>query len=99
MTNVVIRNLDSTTTEAQLNARFAAHGTVQSVTSVKDRDTDESRGMGFLEMADNAAAQTAIASLNGFRLNHREMRLNKARSKPELDSAHDGSREHRRHKI
>jgi RNA recognition motif-containing protein len=99
LTNIFIRNLAPTTTEAQLDTLFAAYGAVQSVTIVKDRDTDESRGIGFIEMVDDSAAQTAIASLNGFRLNHRELRLNEARSKPEHDSAHDGSREHRRHKI
>jgi RNA recognition motif-containing protein len=40
--NIFVRNLDPTTTEAQLKDLFAAYGLVESVTIVKDRDTDGS---------------------------------------------------------
>lgn len=99
MTNIFVRNLDPATTEAQLNTIFASYGSVKTVTIVKDRDTDGTRGFGFVEMTNEAEAQAAIASLNGFLLNDRPIRLNEARPKAEHDPARDSSREHRRHRI
>jgi cold-inducible RNA-binding protein len=97
--NIFVRNLDPTTTEAQLKGLFAAYGAVETVTLVKDRDTNGPRGLAFIEMTNESEARAAIESLSGFRLNDRAMRLNEARPKPEHDSARDSSREHRRHKI
>ncbi len=99
MINIFVRNLDPTTTEAQLKDLFAAYGSVETVIIVKDRDTEGPRGFAFVEMTNDAEAQAAIESLNGFRLNDRAMRLNEARPKPKHDSTHDSSREHRRHRI
>jgi len=97
--NIFVRNLDPTTTEAQLRGFFGAYGSVETVTIVKDRDTNGPRGLAFVEMTNAAEAKAVIESLNGFVLNDRSMRLNEARPKPEHDSARDSSREHRRHKI
>jgi RNA recognition motif-containing protein len=97
--NIFVRNLDPTTTEAQLKDLFAAYGSVENVTIVKDRDTNGPRGLAFVEMTNTAEARTAMESLNGFVLNGRVMRLNEARPKPEHDSTRDSSREHRRHRI
>jgi RNA recognition motif-containing protein len=97
--NIFVRNLDPTTTEAQLKELFAAYGSVQTVTIVTDRDTSGPRGFAFVEMADAAEANAAIESLNGFRLNDRPISLNEARPKSEHDAERDSSREHRRHKI
>lgn len=99
MINIFVRNVDPTTTEAQLKDLFAAYGSVETVTIVKDRDTHGPRGLAFVEMANAAEATTAIESLNGFVLNGRAMKLNEARPKLEHDSARDSSREHRRHRI
>lgn len=97
--NIFVRNLDPTTTEAELKDLFAAYGSVETVTIVADRDTNGPRGFAFIEMTNTADARTAIESLNGFILNDRAMRLNEARRKPEHDSTLDRSREHRRHRI
>ncbi len=99
MINVFVRNLDPTTTEAQLKDLFAAYGTVETVTIVKDRDTSGPRGFAFVEMTDAAEAKAAIQSLNGFRLNDRAISVNEARPKLDRDETRDSSREHRRHKI
>ena len=99
MINIFVGNLDPMTTEAQLKDLFAAYGSVQTVTVVTDRDTSGPRGFAFVEMPDAAEAKAAIASLNGFRLNDRPIRLNEARPKLERDATRDTSREHRRHKI
>lgn len=99
MINILVRNVDPTTTEAQLKDLFAGYGSVESVTIVKDRDTSGPRGLAFVEMTNATEAKAAIESLNGFILNDRAMRLNEARPKAEHDSGRDSSREHRRHKI
>jgi cold-inducible RNA-binding protein len=97
--NIFVRNLDATTTETQLKDLFATYGSVETITIVKDRDTNRPRGFAFVEMPDAAEAKAAIESLNGFRLNDRAMRLNEARPKPEHDSTRNSSRQHRRHGI
>ena len=99
MINIFVRNLDPTATETQLKEILAAYGAVETVTIVKDRDTEGPRGFAFVEMTNDAEAQAAIESLNGFRLNDRAMRLNEARPKEAHDSARDSSREHRRHRV
>lgn len=100
MINIFVRNLDPTTTEVQLKDLFAAHGSVETVTIVKDRDTSEPRGFAFVEMTNATEAKAAIDSLNGFRLNNHEIRLNEARPKLKHDGKREStSREHRRHKI
>lgn len=99
MINIFVRNLDPTTTEAQLKDLFEAYGSVETVTIVTDRDTSGPRGIAFVEMADAAEARAAIESLDGFRLNDRAISLNEARPKLERDAERDSSREHRRHKM
>jgi RNA recognition motif-containing protein len=84
MTNIFVGNLDITATAQQLRELFAAHGAVESVTIVKDRDTGEPRGIAFVEMTQSIAAKAAIAALDGNDLNGRPMRVNEAR--PETSS-------------
>ncbi|HEV8677092.1 MAG TPA: RNA-binding protein [Methylomirabilota bacterium] len=60
----------STTSEA-LRDQFAQCGTVESATVITDRYSGQSRGFGFVEMATNEEAQTAISRLNGQRLDGR----------------------------
>jgi len=98
--NIYVRNLGHTTTEAELEDLFAAYGSVETVTIVKDRDTNEPRGFAFIEMTDAAEAAAAIESLNGFCLNDHEIRLNEARPKVDHGDQRDPTgRRHRRHRI
>ena len=100
MTNVFIGNLDITVTEQQLRELFAPHGTVETITIVKDRDTGEPRGIAFVEMTQATEAQSAISALDGTMLNGRPMTVNEARPKIQPDSARDsGSRDHRQHRT
>jgi cold-inducible RNA-binding protein len=99
VTNIFIRNLDPSTTKAQLYDLFTPYGWVESVTIVKDRDTDEPRGLAFVEMSDAMQAHAAIRSLNGSLLNQQVIQMNEARDKQPHDGNRDSSREHRRHKI
>jgi RNA recognition motif-containing protein len=100
MTNIFVGNLDITATEQQLRELFAAHGAVETVTIVKDRDTGEPRGIAFVEMVQAIEAKGAIAVLDGYELNGRPMRVNEARPKAKRDPTRDsGMRGHRRHNM
>lgn len=74
-----IGNLSYETTDADLQAAFAAHGEVRSAQVVTDRDTGRSRGFGFVEMDDRAQAEAAISALNGAQLRGRTLIVNEAR--------------------
>jgi RNA recognition motif-containing protein len=100
VTNIFVGNLDITVTERQLREVFAAHGTVETVTLIMDRDTGTPRGMAFVEMAKVTETQAAIAALDGTILNGRQIRVNEARPKLHRDPSRDsGSRDHRRHRT
>lgn len=100
MTNIFVGNLDITVTEQQLRELFAVHGTVETITMVKDRDTGEPRGIAFIEMTQAADAQGAISALDQTMLNGRRMNVNEARPKLHRDPTRDSERrDHRRHKL
>ena len=62
---LLIRNLSRTTTEAELQAMFEVHGTVQFCNLVIDNKTGESKGFGFIEMPKSGDAKVAMKILNG----------------------------------
>lgn len=70
------------TTEETLKNLFSQYGEVVSTTVIKDKFTEQSKGFGFVEMADEEAANTAIATLNGKELDGRRIRVNVAEEKP-----------------
>jgi cold-inducible RNA-binding protein len=69
--------------DTQLQQLFASHGTVESAKVVMDRETDRSRGFGFVEMSTQEEAEKAIAALNGTQLDGRSLTVNI--SKPRED--------------
>jgi cold-inducible RNA-binding protein len=83
MKNIFVGNLDFAATESSIRSLFEPYGTVDRVNLVTDRDTGRSRGFAFVEMADSAEAERAIAALNGTELNGRALNVNEARPKPE----------------
>jgi RNA recognition motif-containing protein len=66
-------------TGAQLQQVFANHGKVESAKVITDRDSDRSRGFGFVEMGTQEEAEKAIASLNGTLLEGRNLTVNMSR--------------------
>jgi RNA recognition motif-containing protein len=66
-------------TEDELKALFAEQGEVVSVAIIKDRDSGQSKGFGFVEMAEDSAGQSAIKDLNGKELSGRAIMVNQAR--------------------
>ena len=74
-----VGNLPYSVTESDLSDKFAASGTVESCKVITDRDTGQSKGFGFVEMASDAEAQAAIDSLNGTDYDGRPMKVNEAK--------------------
>src|SRR2546427_7050442 len=64
MTKIYVGNLPFSATDAEIRELFAAHGTVESVSIITDRDTGRPRGFGFVEMS-RADASRASQNLNG----------------------------------
>ena len=83
MKRLYVGNLDFSTSEDEIRGAFEAHGEVNSVHLVTDRDTGRSRGFAFVEMADASQAEQAIGALNGTALGGRDLVVNEARPRPE----------------
>jgi cold-inducible RNA-binding protein len=83
MKNLYVGNLPHSTTEAELRNLFEAHGAVEKITIVTDRDTGRSRGFGFVEMTNADEVDKAIAALNGSVLGGRTLTINEAKPKSE----------------
>src|SRR6266571_6598974 len=81
MKNIYVGNLDFNVTEDELRQAFAAYGQVDNVTILKDRDTGQPRGFGFVEMANDEEAEKAINAVNGTQLGSRALNVNEARPK------------------
>src|SRR5712692_1661777 len=81
MKNIFVGNLSFGATEDAVRALFEAYGAVDRVNLITDRDTGQPRGFGFVEMANNAEADRAIAELNGRELDGRALNVNEARPK------------------
>ena len=77
--NIYVGNLSYRTTEAELKEAFALFGEVRRAKIVKDRETDRSKGFGFVEMDDANEGQKAIDALNEKELGGRTLRVNEAR--------------------
>jgi RNA recognition motif-containing protein len=75
-----VGGLSFSTSTDRLRETFAACGNVESASVVTDRDTGRSRGFGFVEMATNEEAETAISKLNGTTLDGRTIQVEKAKS-------------------
>ena len=78
-----VGNLPFSASEQDVRAAFEAHGAVESVHLVTDRDTGQMRGFGFVEFNDSSAAQSAIDGLNGQDMDGRALVVNEARPRPE----------------
>jgi RNA recognition motif-containing protein len=79
--NIYVGNLSFGASEESIRALFEPHGTVSRVTIVTDRDTDQPRGFGFVEMANDGEAEKAIAAVNGSDLEGRTLNVTEARPK------------------
>jgi cold-inducible RNA-binding protein len=81
--NIFVGNLDFGATEDALRSLFEAHGAVERVSIMTDRDTGRSRGFAFVEMTNADEADRAITALNGAEMGGRALNVNEARPKTE----------------
>lgn len=82
-TRIYVGNLPYSADNQQLIDLFGAFGEVVEASVVMDRDTGQSKGFGFVQMATDDAARNAIQSLNGTMLGNRTIRVNEAQPRPE----------------
>ena len=80
MTKLYVGNLPFTATDEGVRTLFSAHGTVEKVSLINDRDTGRPRGFGFVEMS-NADAARAIQALNGKDYEGRTLKVNEAQER------------------
>ena len=78
---LLIRNLARDTTELELQALFAAYGTVQSCNLVLDKATGDSKGFAFVEMPKAGEAKAAMKGLNNTNISGNKIRVKKAEDK------------------
>jgi RNA recognition motif-containing protein len=77
--------------DEQLSALFAAHGAVTSAKVITDKFSGQSRGFGFVEMANDAEAMAAIEKLNSSDMEGRKLTVNEARPMEAREGGRGGS--------
>jgi RNA recognition motif-containing protein len=86
--NIYVANIPFKASEQELKELFEQYGEVSSAKIIMDKETQRSRGFGFIEMQDDSAARQAISKLNGFSFLGKELSVNEAR--PKTDSPRSG---------
>ena len=76
---IYVGNLGYNVTNDSLADKFAQFGSVQSAKIIIDRDTNRSKGFGFVEMSSRNEAARAIADLNGTEFEGRAMNVSEAK--------------------
>src|ERR1700756_4088578 len=87
---IYVGNISFKTTDSDLRAMFGEVGQVEAVQIITDRETGRSKGFGFIQMSDDAAADKAIERFNGKEVNGRALTVNEARPMERRDSGSRG---------
>jgi len=90
--NIFVAKLNFKTTNEQLQAHFEAFGEVSSAKIIFDKETGRSKGFGFVEMPDDAAAKDAINHLNDTEFDGRTIAVKVANPKSEVEEIKSGSK-------
>jgi RNA recognition motif-containing protein len=88
--NIYVSNLSFKVESEDLREYFEEYGEVTSAKVITDRETGRSRGFGFVEMSDDAAAEKAIAELNGASVDGRNISVTVAKPKEERPAGGGG---------
>jgi RNA recognition motif-containing protein len=86
--NIYVANIPFKASEQEFRELFEEYGEVSSAKIVMDKETQRSRGFGFVEMSDDAAARQAITKLNGSDFLGKSLVVNEAR--PKTDNPRSG---------
>lgn len=81
--NIYVGNLSWSMTDDDLSNLFTQYGAVTSAKILKEKNTGRSKGFGFVEMEDDEAAKTAIATLNESEVQGRKLIVNESQPRPE----------------
>ena len=79
---IYVGGIPYSTTPDQLEELFAQYGPVNSADIISDRFTGQSKGFGFVEMAEDNDADRAIDQLNGSSFGGRSLTVNAAHDRP-----------------
>jgi cold-inducible RNA-binding protein len=90
-TKLFVGKLSFSTTDDSLRALFAQHGTVVSAQIINDRDSNQSKGFGFVEMEDSKAAQEAIKALDGKEFEGRAIVVNIAKPREDRPQSNNSN--------
>ena len=88
--NIYCGNLAYAVTEDDLRTAFAEFGEVTSVNVITDKFSGQSKGFGFVEMAENSEADAAIKALNDTPLGGRNIRVNQAKPREDRPQRSSG---------
>jgi RNA recognition motif-containing protein len=94
--SIYVGNLSYQVTEDELRSVFGEYGKVNRVQLPTDRETGRPRGFAFVEMDSEAQESAAIEALDGAEWMGRDLKVNKARPRPERSNAGGGWSNNRR---
>lgn len=77
-----VGNLNFRTDEQMLSSLFSQFGQVESAVVIKDRETQRSKGFGFVTFTEEQSLQKAIDALNGKEVDGRKIRVSVAEERP-----------------
>ena len=84
--NIYVSNLSFNVQDEDLQGFFAEYGEVGSAKVITDKATGRSKGFGFVEMSDDAAAAKAVAELDGSVADGRTIKVTEAKPREERTS-------------
>ena len=80
-TKLFVGSLPWSVDDQKLKDTFEKHGSVLSANIIMDRDTNKSRGFGFVEMESSSDASNAIKALNETEMDGRNIVVNEAKAR------------------
>ncbi|HVG41790.1 MAG TPA: RNA-binding protein [Chitinophagaceae bacterium] len=88
--NIYVSNLSFNIQDEDLKEFFTPYGEVSSAKVIMDRETNQSRGFGFVEMSDDSAAKKAISELDGASIDNRSIKVMEAKPKEDRPARSNG---------
>ena len=77
--DIYVGNIPWKVDDDELKELFSQYGDVESATVIKYKDTNRSKGFGFVEMESKEAGEAAIEALDGNDFGGRDLRVNEAK--------------------
>ena len=101
MYRIFVGNLSYSATEESVRSMFAAYGGVESVNLIRDRDTGQLRGFGFIEMTNATEGRKAVGGLNSTDFEGRKLNVIEARPKEDrgFGDRREGGGQRRQHRY